>query len=255
MAPPTAAEPFPKMAMVPLGCSRKCVSPFPVPRHSFPTERHRHIPEGLCFILRGAGHGKGAGWTRKMSCREGVCRLAKPGWAALAGGEGFPEEVLAGRLTVPLWELCKPPQHCPLLLQLALLLHIQGGCLTPHIHTVQQACHHLQDDVLADCTPFLWAESRESESWKARPRRCQDSEYANILHGFPSHSPAASQSHWELFPLAEPCWSSRSCGCRGHCCLPSLSSSASWTLMCHDRAGKELLPSKFELLWRPSLRH
>lgn len=159
------------MAMVPLGCSRKCVSPFPVPRHSFPTERHRHIPEGLCFILRGAGHGKGAGWTRKMSCREGVCRLAKPGWAALAGGEGFPEEVLAGRLTVPLWELCKPPQHCPLLLQLALLLHIQGGCLTPHIHTVQQACHHLQDDVLADCTPFLWAESRESEGWKARPPR------------------------------------------------------------------------------------
>lgn len=104
-----------------------------------------------------------------MSCREGVCRLARPGWAALAGGEGFPEEVLAGCLAVPLRELSKTPQRCPLLLQLALLLDIREGCLTPHIHAIQQACQHLQDDVLAECTPFLWAESRESEVWKSCP--------------------------------------------------------------------------------------
>lgn len=66
-----------------------------------PTKRHRRVPEALCFILRAQGTEKELG-GQKMSCGEGVCGLARPGWLALAGGEGFPEEILAGRLAVPL---------------------------------------------------------------------------------------------------------------------------------------------------------
>lgn len=181
-----------------------------------------------------------------MSCGEGVCRLARPGRAALAGSEGFPEEVLAGHLPVPLRELGEPPQHRPLFLQLALVLRVRRGCLTPHTHAVQQACQHRQDGVLADCTPFLRAESRESEGWKA----CPPWPSAFRARKRPPRGPFSFPcciSEPTLFPLAEPRWSSGICSCRGRCYLPPLSSSASWTFTCRVRAGKELLTSKLEL--------
>lgn len=81
---------------------------------------------------------------------------AGPGRVALAGGEGFPEEVFTGGLAVPLRELGQSPQRCPLFLQLALFFKVRGG----HVHALQQPCQHLQYGIFPQFGLLLWAESR-----------------------------------------------------------------------------------------------
>lgn len=79
------------------------------PHHPGPArrgaERQRQVPEAPCFILRGGEEKEGSSGDGAAEGRGGRLQVggpAGPGWAALARGEGFPEEVFAGGLAIPL---------------------------------------------------------------------------------------------------------------------------------------------------------
>lgn len=99
---PTApARPRPRPSAFPGAAARAPHHPGPARRGA---ERQRRVPEAPCFILRGGEEKEGS--SGGQGGRVCVCSQAGgpegPGQAALAGGEGFPEEIFAGGLAVPL---------------------------------------------------------------------------------------------------------------------------------------------------------